>query len=378
MWPGALVTIQGVTDLRRLQYFLAVARERNFTRAAEQLHVAQPALSRQVRLLVQELGVELLHRTTHAFALTEAGAFLLQRGPAVLAAADELWRSVGTYGSGERGSVVIAYGASASYETAPKLLEALASRHPGVQIATSVRSVGEIVAGVTEGSIDLGLVRCPPTDSGLDARTICREPQGLLVRRDHPLAERPAAAVADLARERVRLHPREANPGHYDAVVDLCRQEGFEPQVLLRSLSFDLAYTPVANGDAVAIIGESSRQGLPGELRWVPLRPPAALEVSLVARRYNRPAAVDPMLETAVEVPGARRCRVRRRCPRAATRTPPVARPCRRPAPTGTSRRWRCMPGRGSAWRVRARRRPPSSTSFVRERWPCWADRPSL
>ena len=79
-------TIAGVTDLRRLQYFLAVARERNFTRAAEQLHVAQPALSRQVRLLEEELGVELLHRTTHSFELTEAGAFLLERGPAVLAA----------------------------------------------------------------------------------------------------------------------------------------------------------------------------------------------------------------------------------------------------------------------------------------------------
>ncbi len=294
-----------MTDLRRLQYFLAVARERNFTRAAEQLHVAQPALSRQVRLLEEELGVELLHRTTHEFELTEAGAFLLERGPAALAAVDELWRSVRTYGSGDRGSVVIAYGASASYETAPRLLGALASRHPGVQIATAVKSVSEIVAGVTEGSIDLGLIRCPPADSGLDARTIRHEPQGLLVRRDHPLAEEPAAAVADLSHETVLLHAREANPGHYDAIVALCREHGFEPQVALRSLSFDLAYTPVAAGEAVAIIGESSRQGLPDELRWVPLSPPVSLEVSLVARRYNRPAAVDRMLESALEVSAA-------------------------------------------------------------------------
>ena len=291
-----------MTDLRRLQYFVAVARERNFTRAAEQLHIAQPALSRQVRLLEEELGVELLHRTTHSFELTDAGAFLLERGPAVLAAADELWRTARTYGSGDLGSVVIAYGASASYETAPKLLAALASHHPGVQIATSVKSVGEIVAGVSEGSIDLGLIRCPPADSGLDARTVRHEAQGLLVRHDHHLAGASTAAVSELADENVLLHPREANPGHYDAVVDLCRAEGFEPRVLLRSLSFDLAYTPVVNGEAVAIIGESSRLGLPSELRWVPLGPPVALEVSLVARRYNRPAAVERMLETAVEV----------------------------------------------------------------------------
>jgi DNA-binding transcriptional LysR family regulator len=99
-----------VAELRRLQYFLTVAQERNFTRAAERLHVAQPALSRQVRLLEQELGVELLHRTTHAFELTEAGAYLLERGPALLNAADELWRGVASFGAGERGGVVVAYG----------------------------------------------------------------------------------------------------------------------------------------------------------------------------------------------------------------------------------------------------------------------------
>lgn len=155
-----------MTDLRRLQYFVAVARERNFTRAAERLHVAQPALSRQVKLLERELGVELLHRTTHEFELTEAGEFLLERGPALLAASDELWRSVRTFGTGEHGGVLIAYGGSSSYETAPRLLQALTERHPGIGITTAVKSVGEIVAGLRDGSIGLGLVRCvlrPPS-----------------------------------------------------------------------------------------------------------------------------------------------------------------------------------------------------------------------
>ena len=70
-----------VTDLRRLRYFLAVAQERNFTRAAQRLHIAQPALSRHVRQLEQDLGIELLHRTTHEFELTEAGRYLVERGP---------------------------------------------------------------------------------------------------------------------------------------------------------------------------------------------------------------------------------------------------------------------------------------------------------
>jgi DNA-binding transcriptional LysR family regulator len=292
-----------VTDLRRLQYFLAVARERNFTRAAERLHIAQPALSRQVKLLEQEVGVELLHRTTHEFELTEAGEFLLERGPGLLSAAEELWRGVRTYGTGERGGVTVAYGASASYETAPRLLQALAERHPGITLTTAVKSVNEIVGGLRDGSVDLGLVRCPPKVSGLDARGIRMERQGVLLRRDHRLASSSTLAVGDLAEETVLLHPREGNPGHYDAVVGLFREHALEPRVQLRTLSFDLAYTPVLQGDVITIIGESSTSiGLPDELCWVPLSPPVRHEVALLARRHQRSPAVDRLLETATAI----------------------------------------------------------------------------
>ncbi|HTX08858.1 MAG TPA: LysR family transcriptional regulator [Solirubrobacteraceae bacterium] len=292
-----------MTDLRRLQYFVAVARERNFTRAAERLHVAQPALSRQVRLLEQELGVELLHRTTHEFELTEAGEFLLERGPGLLATADGLWRDVRTFGTGERGGVVIAYGGSASYETAPRLLQALTERFPGIAVTTAVKSVSEIVAGLRDGSIGLGLVRCAPESTDLEMRPIRRERQGVLVRRDHRLASRSGVSVADMAEDRLLIHPRDANPGHYDAVVGLCREHGFEPRVLLRTLSFDLAYTPVLRGEAVVIIGESSSSiALPKQLCWLPLSPPASFEVSLLARRHNRSPAVDRMLDAATAI----------------------------------------------------------------------------
>jgi DNA-binding transcriptional LysR family regulator len=295
-----------VTDLRRLQYFVAVAQDRNFTRAAERLHVAQPALSRQVRLLEQELGVALLHRTTHEFELTEAGDFLLERAPALLGAADELWRSVRTYATGERGQVVVAYGASASYDTAPRLLHALTESHQGITIATSVKSVDEIVAGLRNGSVDLGLVRCAPNAAGLDARRVRMERQGVLLRRDHRLASSSALAVTDLADETVLLHPRKGNPGHYDAVLGLFRERALEPRVQLRALSFDLAYTPVLQGGVIAIIGESSiTLGLPEELCWLPLAPPVSFEVSLLVRSHNRSPAVNRLLDGATGIADA-------------------------------------------------------------------------
>jgi DNA-binding transcriptional LysR family regulator len=288
-----------VPGLRRLRYFLAVAQERNFTRAAERLHVAQPALSRQVRLLEQELGVQLLERTTHSFALTEAGRFLLERGPGLLAASDELWRSVRSFAAGEHGSVIVAYGASAGYETAPQLLDAVAAHLPEVAITTAVRPTSEIVVAVAEGSVDLGILRCPPQVIGLETRLIRRERQGVLLARDDGLAERATIEVAQIADRDLLLHPREANPGHYDAVLGLCRERGVEARVQERPVSFDLSHAPLARGGTVAIVGESTTVGLPAGLCWRPLAPPATFEVGLLARRYGRAPALDRLLEVA-------------------------------------------------------------------------------
>jgi DNA-binding transcriptional LysR family regulator len=165
--------------------------------------------------------------------------------------------------------------------------------------------VGEIVAGLRDGSVGLGLVRCASETADLEARTIRLERQGLLVRRDHRLASRSAVSIRDVADDRLLLHPRDANPGHYDAVLGLCREQGFEPRVLLRTLSFDLAYTPVLRGEAVVITGESSSSlGLPEQLCWLPLSPSASFEVSLLARRHNRSPAVNRMLEAATTISG--------------------------------------------------------------------------
>jgi DNA-binding transcriptional LysR family regulator len=294
-----------VPELRRLRYFVAVATERNFTRAAERLHVAQPALSRQVRLLERELGVELLRRTTHEVALTDAGRFLLERAPGVLGVADDLWRGVRAFAAGEQGTVVVGYGTSAGYETAPRLLEALAERLPGLEVDARVMATAAILDAVGDGTIDAGLVRCPPARDGIEARVVRRERQGVLLRRDHALAAGTAVALADLGDAAVLLHPRAANPGHYDAVLALCRAAGVEPRVLERSAALDLAHTPVVEGRAVAIVGESSRTVVPPELTWVALRPPAALDVALVARARDRSPALERLLATAADAAAA-------------------------------------------------------------------------
>jgi DNA-binding transcriptional LysR family regulator len=142
-------------------------------------------------------------------------------------------------------------------------------------------------------------VRCPPQRDGLEARVVRHERQGLLLRRDHPLAGDPSVALAQLADVALLLHPRDANPGHYDAVLALCRAAGVEPRVLERSAELDLAQTPVVDGRAVALVGESSRTVIPAALTWVALSPPVALEVALVVRTRDRTPALDRLLAAA-------------------------------------------------------------------------------
>ena len=221
-------------ELRRLRYFLAVADELNFSRAAERLHVAQPALSRQIRLLEQELGAELLLRTTHDVALTEAGRFLHSRGPALISDADELWRSTRSFGTGERGSLILAFGTSAGYETAPRLIAAMGDRAPGLRITTRVLPQTEILDGIATGAVDVGIVRTPPDGVALESRLLRLERQGALLPRGHSLARRRTVRLDQLDGEPLLLHRRDANPGHYDAVLRLFEQAGLTPEVLIR------------------------------------------------------------------------------------------------------------------------------------------------
>jgi LysR family transcriptional regulator, benzoate and cis,cis-muconate-responsive activator of ben and cat genes len=273
-----------VLDLRRLRYFLAVARTGSFSRAAEELHVAQSAVSRQVGVLERELGAQLLERTTHDVRLTAAGELLLERGGALEQGADALWHEMRRFAAGELGRLTLGYSTSLGYETAPGALRALREALPEVAVAPVVLPSVELPDALRSGAVDLALVRCAGDEQGLERIVVRRERLGALLRRDHPLATQMPLELGHLHAERLMLHDRAAHPAHFDFIVGACRAAGFEPRRVPGAPPFDPTYAAVAAGEAIALTGESSRDAIPAALVWRQLRGAPRIEVSVLWR----------------------------------------------------------------------------------------------
>src|ERR1700761_7919867 len=174
-------------ELRQLRTFVVVAEELHFTRAAEQLNLAQQALSSQIRSLEQRLGVTLFDRTTRKVELTEAGRTLLAHAMPLLASATRAWDAVGAVGAGEMAHVRVAYAPTARREILPAIIEELHHSHPQMEVTSC-----EIWGGgdaVRSGMVDIAIMRGDISGvPGLCSATIHDSPLGLLLAADHPLA----------------------------------------------------------------------------------------------------------------------------------------------------------------------------------------------
>jgi LysR family transcriptional regulator, benzoate and cis,cis-muconate-responsive activator of ben and cat genes len=293
-------------EARLLRYFLAVAAELNFTRAAESLGIAQPALSAQIRQLEAQLGVRLLERTTRSVALTDAGRLVQERGPAALAALAEVWDAARRAGRGESGRLRVAYTPSAGYETAPTLVSAVRERYPGIEITAEVLPTPDIVPAVRDGRADVGVARMPQAADGVRLRTVRLEPLGALVPADHALAGRRDVDLAAIAEHPILTHPRSANPVQFDFVRALFGRAGLEPRFVERPVAFDPTQSMIREGRAIGLIGASAADGHAAGLRWVPLaNSEARLVMQLVVREGDISPATDRFERVAVATAAA-------------------------------------------------------------------------
>ena len=273
-------------DLRHLRYFVAVAEERHFGRAAERLHMAQPPLSQQIRQLEAELGVQLLHRTTRRVDLTEAGRAFLARARAILDELDEAAHEARRVAAGAVGHLAIGCVGSATYSLLPALSRALAHELPGVDFSFR----GEMLApdqaeALRAGAIDVALLRPPVADLSLAVVPLRQDRLVVAVPAEHPLAARRQVRPADLRGVDLIVHSADRRSVMYGVVLRLLHDAGVEPRIRHEVGETSTLITLVAGGLGVAMVPEPVTALALDGVAYRPLvRPAATVELALAHR----------------------------------------------------------------------------------------------
>ena len=285
-------------ELRHLRYFVTVAEELHFGRAAKRLHMAQPPLSQQIRQLEEELGIVLFHRTSHHVALTEAGAVFLNEVRRLLAQLEESCRTVQCVGRGEVGSLRLGFIDSAVYDVLPILLQAYHARFPDVEVVLRQRASWEQIDDIQQQQLDLGIVRPPVPQASLETLTIRQEPFVVVLPRGHSLVEQQQIPLAALAREPFVFFSRHIKTQYVTQVLRLCQQAGFEPRVAQEVYEMQTLVGLVAAGLGVSLVGASTCNLLNQGVVYRPLQESADMaELVLVWRSEDVKETVKAFLD---------------------------------------------------------------------------------
>ena len=245
-------------ELRRIQYFVAVAEEAHFGRAAERLRMAQPPLSQQIKALEAEMGVVLFHRTTRKVELTPAGERFLDRARAILADVDDAVTEAGQVAAGMVGRIAIGFTGSATYDLLPSLVRVLRADLPGIELDIHGEMLTpDQVTALTDGTLDLGLLRPPVRNTALEVQVLRREPLIAVLPEHHPLAVHDRVRLADLRDDPFITYPSHNRSVVYEAVIDACQRAGFVPASVNEVSETSTMVSFVAAGLGVALVPAS-------------------------------------------------------------------------------------------------------------------------
>lgn len=291
-------------ELRHLRYFVAVAEELHFGRAAERVGIAQPPLSQQIRALEEEIGVSLFERTKRRVELTAAGQVLLDEARKVLAQALHAKKAAQRAARGEIGQLSVGFVSSAVFGKLPTILRLMRSRYPGVTLVLRDLTSEEQAEAMEANRLDVGLVRPPVAAAkSLAMRVILREPFVVVLPETHPLARQRRIAVEALAQEPFVQVPRHFGPGFYDQFIRLCAQAGFSPQVVQEARTAQTIVSLIAGGMGVSLLPGSIRGFRQAGVLYRPLKPPSpTTDLALIWRRDNASPVLRSFLEIVSEV----------------------------------------------------------------------------
>ncbi|GGE13223.1 DNA-binding transcriptional LysR family regulator [Rhizobium sp. BK212] len=286
-------------ELRHLRYFLAVAEEGNFTRAAAKLGIGQPPLSQQIRDLEREVGAALFHRVPHGAELTAAGAAFLGEAKASLAAAEKAKLAAQSANRGETGRLSLGFTASSAFNpVVSATIRRFRARWPDVRLALTEMNTLALMQKLEGGELDAAFMRPSLDDpAGVRLRRLPDEPMVIALPASHPLARRSKLPLAALADEPFILFPRLVGLSLYDDVVLACRKAGFELTVAQEAPQISSVVNLVAAELGVSIVPASISQIRLEGVAYRPIEgPPAVARLALAMLKTHRSPVTENLM----------------------------------------------------------------------------------
>ncbi|MEC4881837.1 MAG: LysR family transcriptional regulator [Scytonema sp. PMC 1070.18] len=245
-------------ELRHLRYFLTVAEELNFTRAADRLHIAQPPLSQQISDLEAELEVKLFDRSKRPLQLTKAGQEFLKETRSILSQVEQATRLVQRANRGEIGRLVVGFNSAATQSVLPDILARFRDRYPNVEIVLREMDSFHQIQSLHNHQIDCGFLHAQNLNShNLSSLSVFTEPVVVALPMSHHLAKNLLIPLRELAEESFILPPDHMGQGFYGQIVALCQLAGFTPKVVQEAVWLQTVLGLVAGGVGVAIVPAS-------------------------------------------------------------------------------------------------------------------------
>ena len=289
-------------ELRHLRYFVTVAEELHFGRAALRLSIVQPSLSQQIRQLEDELGFPLFYRTKRYVELTDAGKVFLVEARRVLAQLQEAKRTAQRAYRGEVGRLVVGYISSSTYDLLPLMLRVYRERFPDVEVALKELTTQEQLRALEEENIQVGLLRLPISAPLLNVEVVRREPIVSVLPEHHPLAAHERIDVSLLANEPFVLQASQRGAGYHAQLMNLCLAAGFIPNVIQEVTEMHTIISLVAAGMGVSLVPLSSQNIRSQGVVYRELEgTPTLTEMAVAWRRDAHSALVQNFLSVARE-----------------------------------------------------------------------------
>jgi DNA-binding transcriptional LysR family regulator len=290
-------------ELRQLKYFVMVAEELHFARAAEKLHLAQQPLSAQIKRLEADLGVQLFERTTRRVELTAAGAALLPEAISALHHAERGAQSARLTALGTLGLITVGYISTTLYNVMPKSMRVFRERFPEVEVRLREFCSPKLEEAILSGEVQAGFLIPQQGFPDLTVEPLLSERVMVALPSGHPLTSRDRIPLAALANEGLINYDRQVAPNIHDDVIALYRGGGFSPHVVQEANSDQAVIGLVAAGVGIAFVSECLERVRPDEVSYRELiRPSVRVEYGLAQRRGNASPLVKGLREVAREV----------------------------------------------------------------------------